>query len=79
MLPSREIRLISKNFLVVVRNVGSVGVNQKYLGRAGYKCWLGKHPVVRGVVKNPVGHPYGGDEGKAPIGSIPQSHLLKIH
>jgi ribosomal protein L2 len=27
------------------------------------KCWLGKRPVVRGVVMNPVDHPHGGGEG----------------
>ncbi|RYQ84033.1 hypothetical protein Ahy_B10g102919 isoform B [Arachis hypogaea] len=55
-LPSGEVR------------VGNVGVNQKILGRAGSKCWLGKRPVVRGVVRNPVDHPHGGGEGRAPIG-----------
>ncbi|GKE66030.1 ribosomal protein L2, partial [Tanacetum coccineum] len=38
------------------------------LGRAGSKRWLGKRPVVRGVVMNPVDHPHGGGEGRAPIG-----------
>lgn len=38
------------------------------LGRAGSKSWLGKRPVVRGVVMNPVDHPHGGGEGRAPIG-----------
>ncbi|XLT79311.1 hypothetical protein S245_001080 [Arachis hypogaea] len=28
----------------------------------------GKRPVVRGVVMNPVDHPHGGGEGRAPIG-----------
>ncbi|KAH1076483.1 hypothetical protein GLYMA_19G051900v4 [Glycine max] len=55
-LPSGEVRL------------GNVGVNQKNLGRARSKCWLGKHPVVRGVVMNPVDHPHEGGEGRAPIG-----------
>ena len=59
MLPSREVRLISKFFLAIFRYVGSVGVNQEILGGARSKCWLGKHPVVRAVVKNPIGHPYG--------------------
>ncbi|KAL2905279.1 50S ribosomal protein L2 chloroplastic, partial [Bienertia sinuspersici] len=40
----------------------------KRLGRAGSKRWLGKRPVVRGVVMNPVDHPHGGGEGRAPIG-----------
>ncbi|KAH0445515.1 hypothetical protein IEQ34_023620 [Dendrobium chrysotoxum] len=67
-LPSGEVRLISKNCLATVGQVGNVGVNQKSLGRAGSQCWLGKRPVVRGVVMNPVDHPHGGGEGRAPIG-----------
>lgn len=67
-LPSGEVRLISKNCSATVGQVGNVGVNQKRLGRAGSKRWLGKRPVVRGVVMNPVDHPHGGGEGRAPIG-----------
>nr|AUN45100.1 ribosomal protein L2 [Cassytha filiformis] len=66
--PSGEVRLISKKCSATVGQVGNVGVNQKNLGRAGSKCWLGKRPVVRGVVMNPVDHPHGGGEGRAPIG-----------
>ncbi|KAH0640771.1 hypothetical protein KY285_037357 [Solanum tuberosum] len=50
------------------RTSGECWVNQKSLGRAGSKRWLGKRPVVRGVVMNPVDHPHGGGEGRAPIG-----------
>ena len=67
-LPSGEVRLISKNCPATVGQVGNVGVNQKSLGRAESKCWLGKRPVVRGVVMNPVDHPHGGGEGRAPVG-----------
>nr|YP_010945977.1 ribosomal protein L2 [Caragana spinosa]WGN99188.1 ribosomal protein L2 [Caragana spinosa] len=67
-LPSGEVRLISKNCSATVGQVGNVGVNQKSLGRAGAKRWLGRRPVVRGVVMNPVDHPHGGGEGRAPIG-----------
>ncbi|MBA0605720.1 hypothetical protein Godav_018262, partial [Gossypium davidsonii] len=67
-LPSEEVRLISKNCLATVEQVGNVRVNQKSLGRAESKCWLGKCPVVRRVVMNPVDHPHGGGEGSAPIG-----------
>nr|YP_009423951.1 ribosomal protein L2 [Cinnamomum micranthum]ANF99741.1 ribosomal protein L2 [Cinnamomum micranthum]QOU10470.1 ribosomal protein L2 [Cinnamomum micranthum] len=66
--PSGEVRLISKNCSATVGQVGNVGANQKSLGRAGSKCWLGRRPVVRGVVMNPVDHPHGGGEGRAPIG-----------
>ncbi|THG13202.1 hypothetical protein TEA_004512 [Camellia sinensis var. sinensis] len=69
-LPSGEVRLISKNCSATVGQVGNVGVNQKSLGRAGSKRWLGKRPVVRGVVMNPVDHPQGGGEGRAPIGRL---------
>nr|YP_010466046.1 ribosomal protein L2 [Corydalis temulifolia]QOD41558.1 ribosomal protein L2 [Corydalis temulifolia] len=68
-LPSGEVRLISKNCSATVGQVGNIGVRQKSLmRRAGSKRWLGKRPVVRGVVMNPVDHPHGGGEGKAPIG-----------
>nr|AKT74002.1 ribosomal protein L2 [Corsia cf. boridiensis SPL470-2] len=67
-LPSGEVRLIYKNCLATVGQVGNVRVNKKSLGKAGSKCWLGKRPVVRGVVMNPVDHPHGGGEGRAPIG-----------
>nr|YP_010712980.1 ribosomal protein L2 [Corydalis ledebouriana]WDA93725.1 ribosomal protein L2 [Corydalis ledebouriana] len=68
-LPSGEVRLISKNCSATVGQVGNVGVSQKSLmRRAGCKRWLGKRPVVRGVVMNPVDHPHGGGEGRAPIG-----------
>ncbi|XP_026451568.1 uncharacterized protein LOC113351875 [Papaver somniferum] len=58
-LPSGEVRLISKNCSETVGQVGNVGVNQKSLGTAGSKRWLGKCPEVRGVVMNPVDHPMG--------------------
>ncbi|KAL5538580.1 hypothetical protein UlMin_046119 [Ulmus minor] len=67
-LSSGEVRLIPKNCSAIVGQVGNVGVNQKSLGRAGSKCCLGKHPIVRGVVMNPVDHPHGGGEVRALIG-----------
>nr|YP_009239036.1 ribosomal protein L2 [Monsonia emarginata]AML26860.1 ribosomal protein L2 [Monsonia emarginata] len=77
-LPSGEVRLISQNCWATLGQVGNIGVNQKVLGRAGSKCWLGKRPVVRGSAMNPVDHPHGGGEGKAPIGrkspSTPWGH-----
>lgn len=67
-LPSGEVRLISKNCLATVGQVGHVEAKQKSLGKAGSKSWLGKRPVVRGVAMNAVDHPHGGGQGKAPIG-----------
>nr|YP_009973441.1 ribosomal protein L2 [Halophila beccarii]YP_009973458.1 ribosomal protein L2 [Halophila beccarii]QNH92892.1 ribosomal protein L2 [Halophila beccarii]QNH92909.1 ribosomal protein L2 [Halophila beccarii] len=67
-LPSGEVRLISKNCLATVGQVGHVEAKQKSLGKAGSKSWLGKRPVVRGVAMNAVDHPHGGGQGKAPVG-----------
>nr|UDZ60832.1 ribosomal protein L2 [Limnocharis flava] len=67
-LPSGEVRLISPNCLATVGQVGNVAVKLKSLGRAGSKRWLGKRPVVRGIVMNAVDHPHGGGEGRSPIG-----------
>ena len=38
------------------------------LGKAGKARYLGQRPEVRGAVMNPVDHPHGGGEGKAPVG-----------
>ncbi|WZZ41581.1 hypothetical protein YC2023_037840 [Brassica napus] len=53
---------------VPIKMGNALPLSAKSLGRAGSKCWLGKRPVVRGVVMNPVDHPHGGGEGRAPIG-----------
>ncbi|KAJ8429226.1 hypothetical protein Cgig2_009382 [Carnegiea gigantea] len=78
-LASGEVRFISKNCSATVGQVGNVGVKHKSLGRVGSKHWLGKRPVIRGVVMNPVNHPHGGGEGRAPIGrknpTIPRGYL----
>lgn len=67
-LPSKEIRLIRKNCLATI---GEIGNNDSFLiqsGKAGRTRWLGKRPTVRGSVMNPCDHPHGGGEGRAPIG-----------
>ncbi|KAL8226601.1 hypothetical protein R6Q57_016433 [Mikania cordata] len=63
-------RIVNEQLLtiILVGQVGNVGVNHKSLGRAGSKRWLGKRHVVRGVVMIPVDHPHGGGEGRTPIG-----------
>ncbi len=67
-LPSGEIRLVSKNCWASIGQVGNIDFNNLTLGKAGRTRWLGKRPTVRGVVMNPVDHPHGGGEGRAPIG-----------
>jgi large subunit ribosomal protein L2 len=67
-LPSGEIRLVSKNCWASIGQVGNIDFGNLTLGKAGRTRWLGKRPTVRGVVMNPVDHPHGGGEGRAPIG-----------
>nr|YP_009827183.1 ribosomal protein L2 [Podocarpus neriifolius]YP_010355093.1 ribosomal protein L2 [Podocarpus macrophyllus]YP_010378681.1 ribosomal protein L2 [Podocarpus longifoliolatus]WEF49899.1 ribosomal protein L2 [Podocarpus macrophyllus var. maki]QIU83717.1 ribosomal protein L2 [Podocarpus neriifolius]QYJ09327.1 ribosomal protein L2 [Podocarpus longifoliolatus]UOK15652.1 ribosomal protein L2 [Podocarpus macrophyllus]WDR39293.1 ribosomal protein L2 [Podocarpus macrophyllus] len=67
-LPSGEVRLIPENCLATIGQVGNVNSSNRALGKAGAKRWLGKRSEVRGVVMNPVDHPHGGGEGRAPIG-----------
>jgi large subunit ribosomal protein L2 len=67
-LPSKEIRLISKNCWATIGQVGNVEAYNIKIGKAGRTRWLGIRPTVRGSVMNPVDHPHGGGEGRAPIG-----------
>jgi large subunit ribosomal protein L2 len=67
-LPSKEIRLVSKNCWATLGQVGNVDAYNFSIGKAGKSRWLGKRPYVRGSAMNPVDHPHGGGEGKAPIG-----------
>jgi large subunit ribosomal protein L2 len=67
-LPSKEIRLVSKNCWATIGQVGNIEAYNLTLGKAGRSRWLGKRPTVRGSVMNPVDHPHGGGEGRAPVG-----------
>lgn len=67
-LPSGEVRLVAKNCWATIGQVGNIDASNITLGKAGRTRWLGKRPKVRGSVKNPVDHPHGGGEGRAPIG-----------
>lgn len=67
-LPSKEIRLVSRNCWATIGQVGNIEAYNLTAGKAGRTRWLGKRPTVRGSVMNPVDHPHGGGEGRAPIG-----------
>lgn len=67
-LPSKEIRLVSKHCWATIGQVGNIEAYNLTIGKAGRTRWLGKRPTVRGSVMNPVDHPHGGGEGRAPIG-----------
>jgi len=67
-MPSGEIRLINANCRATIGQVSNIDHENIKIGKAGRSRWLGRRPAVRGSVMNPVDHPHGGGEGKAPIG-----------
>ena len=60
--------LVSQNCWATIGRVGNIDAINVTLGKAGRKRWLGRRPHVRGSAMNPVDHPHGGGEGRAPIG-----------
>jgi large subunit ribosomal protein L2 len=67
-LPSGEVRRVLADCMATIGQVGNVEHGQIKLGRAGRSRLKGRRPRVRGTVMNPVDHPHGGGEGRAPIG-----------
>lgn len=67
-LPSSEVRMIRRECYATIGQVGNADARNVSLGKAGRKRWQGRRPEVRGSVMNPVDHPHGGGEGRAPIG-----------
>ena len=72
-LNSGEQRLVSGACLATVGAVSNQDHSNTSIGKAGRSRWLGKRPVVRGVVMNPVDHPHGGGEGRTSGGRHPVS------
>ena len=67
-LPSGEMRLILAKCRATVGVLGNSDHENVKLGKAGRKRHMGIRPTVRGSVMNPVDHPHGGGNGKAPVG-----------
>ncbi|MBM7583023.1 large subunit ribosomal protein L2 [Caldicoprobacter guelmensis] len=67
-LPSGEIRMIHLDCRATIGQVGNLDHENVSIGKAGRKRHMGIRPTVRGSAMNPVDHPHGGGEGKAPIG-----------
>ncbi|MDI9258881.1 50S ribosomal protein L2 [Alicyclobacillus sendaiensis] len=67
-LSSGEVRKILLSCRATIGQVGNLDHENITLGKAGRSRWLGRRPTVRGSAMNPVDHPHGGGEGKAPIG-----------
>ena len=67
-LPSGEFRRVFLKCKATIGSVGNASHELITLGKAGKSRYLGKRPHVRGTVMNPVDHPHGGGEGRAPVG-----------
>ncbi len=67
-LPSGEMRLVLKNCLATIGQVGNADYRLVRYGKAGRMRYRGIRPRVKGKNMNPVDHPHGGGEGHSPIG-----------
>ena len=67
-LPSGEMRLILARCRATIGVLGNSDHENVKLGKAGRTRHMGIRPTVRGSVMNPVDHPHGGGEGRAPVG-----------
>jgi len=72
-MPSGEVRAIATDCYATIGQVGNIEHDALSLGKAGRSRHLGRRPLSRGVVKNPVDHPMGGGEGKSSGGRHPCS------
>ena len=67
-LPSGEMRLVLARCRATIGTIGNADHSNIRIGKAGRKRHMGIRPTVRGSVMNPVDHPHGGGEGRAPVG-----------
>ncbi|NLY31065.1 MAG: 50S ribosomal protein L2 [Firmicutes bacterium] len=67
-LPSGEYRMVLQECRATIGQVGNVEHENVTIGKAGRTRWMGRRPQTRGIAMNPVDHPHGGGEGRAPIG-----------
>lgn len=67
-MPSGEMRLILQECRATIGRLGNSDHENVKIGKAGIKRHMGFRPTVRGSVMNPVDHPHGGGNGKAPVG-----------
>ena len=67
-MPSGEMRKVPQACRATIGQVGNPEHEITSIGKAGVKRHMGVRPTVRGSAMNPVDHPHGGGEGRAPIG-----------
>ncbi|MER3537753.1 MAG: 50S ribosomal protein L2, partial [Thermus sp.] len=72
-LPSGELRRVHAESYATVGTVSNGDHKNIIIGKAGRNRHNGRKGHVRGTVMNPVDHPHGGGEGRAPRGRPPAS------
>lgn len=68
LLPSKEIRLINRDCLATIGQVGNQDWKNQKIGKAGRRRLMGIRPGNRGTAQHPGSHPHGGGEGRSGIG-----------
>lgn len=70
-LPSKNLLELPNTNKATLGIVSNIDNNRTILGKAGASRWIGRRPVVRGEVMNPIDHPHGGKtRGGRPIKNI---------
>lgn len=70
-LPSSEVRMVRRECMATIGQVGNIDHELRKVGKAGANRWRGRRPSVRGVAMNPIDHPLGGGEGRTSGGRPP--------
>lgn len=70
-LPSSEVRMVRRECMATIGQVGNTDHELRKIGKAGANRWRGRRPSVRGVAMNPIDHPLGGGEGRTSGGRPP--------
>ncbi len=68
MMPSGEVRFVSKDCYATVGIVSNLDHSNVVIGKAGRKRHMGRRPQVLGKSMNAADHPHGGGEGHTAIG-----------
>ncbi len=70
-LPSKKLLEVNSNNFATIGVVSNIFNNRLSLGKAGSSRWIGRRPIVRGEVMNPIDHPHGGKtRGGRPLKNI---------
>jgi large subunit ribosomal protein L2 len=76
-LPSREMKLVSGEFVATSGCVSNITWHNRVIRKAGTVRNLGRRPVVRGVAMNPIDHPHGGNTAGGRPSVSPWGRLTK--